>query len=76
MWFVLGYYILHIGTILLLYKIGKQRSAFGISLDYQVCLLIAAFSRCIWFTDTQLPTLWIAIIEIVVAVALHSYLVY
>ena len=52
MWFVIGYYLMHIGSILLLYKINKQRSAYGVSLDSQIALLIAALSRCIWFSDT------------------------
>ena len=52
MWFVIGYYLMHIGSILLLYKINKQKSAYGVSLDSQIALLIAALSRCIWFSDT------------------------
>ena len=51
-WFVIGYYIMHAGSVLLLYKINKQRSAYGVSLDSQIALLIAALSRCIWFSDT------------------------
>ena len=76
MWFVVGYYIFHCASILLIYKIKKQRSAYGISLDSQIALLIAALSRCVWFSDTQLPTMNIAILELAIAVCLHSFIVY
>ena len=76
LYFVLGYYILHIGNGLLLYKIRRQKSAYGVSLDSQIALLIATLSRCVWFTDTQLPSMWMAWVEITIAICLHTYIVY
>ena len=52
MLFVSSYYILHRASILLVLKIRKQKSVYGVSLDYQIALLIATLSRCVWFTDT------------------------
>ena len=74
--FVFGYYILHIGSGLLLYKIQKQKSAYGISLDSQIALLIATLSRVVWFNDTQLPSMWLAWVEIIMAVGIHATIVY
>ena len=74
--FVFGYYILHVGSGLLLYKIQKQKSAYGISLDSQIALLLATLSRCVWFNDTQLPSMWLAWVEIVLAVCIHGTIVY
>ena len=76
LYFILGYYVLHIGSGLLLYKINKQRSAYGVSLDSQIALLIATLSRVVWFNDTQLPSMWLAWIEIALAVGIHSTIVY
>ena len=74
--FIFGYYILHLGSCLLLYKIRRQKSAYGVSLDSQIALLIATLSRCVWFTDTQLPSMWMAWVEISIAICLHAYIVY
>ena len=76
LYFVIGYYILHIGSGLLLYKIQKQKSAYGISLDSQIALLIATLSRVVWFNDTQLPSMWLAWVEIIMAVGIHATIVY
>ena len=75
-WFVIGYFIAQLGNVLLLVKINKQKSVYGVSMDSQITLLIATLSRCIWFSDTKLPTMWIAICEITIAVCLHLYIVY
>jgi hypothetical protein len=49
---------------------------YGISIDTQICLLISVFARIFWMTDTLLIKLNVAVLEIVLAVVLHSYLVY
>jgi ER lumen protein retaining receptor len=74
--FTLGYFIEHIGNAIMIYKLHKQRSMYGISIDTQICLLISAIARVLWMTDTQLIRLNLAVLEIVLAVLLHSYLVY
>ena len=74
--FVLGYWIALVGNLLLVFKINTQKSVYGVSIDSQISLLAATLARCIWFTDTKLPTMWIAWIEIVVAVCLHLFIVF
>ncbi len=51
-WFVAGYFLEDIGCCLLIYKINKQKSIYGISIDSQICLLAATLSRVCFFTDT------------------------
>ena len=74
--FTLGYYVEHIGSAIMIYKLHKQRSMYGISVDTQLCLLISTYARIFWITDTQLIKLNLAVLEIVLSVLLHSYLVY
>ena len=75
-WFIFGYYLEHIASAILIYKIHKQRSVYGVSIDSQVCLLFATLARCIWFSDTQLNSLTLAYVELALAIGLHSYIVY
>ena len=72
----MGYYVEHIGNLLLIYKLHKQKSIYGVSIESQICLLIATLARCIWFGDTRLPTMYLAWTELVLAVLLHTYIVY
>ena len=74
--FIFSNYLVHVGSCILLYKINKQKSAYGISLDSQIALLIATLSRCMWFNDTQLPSMWMAWAEIALAIVLHSVIVF
>ena len=46
------------------------------SIDSQISLLLATLARCIWFSDTKLPTMWVAQGEIAIAVCLHLFIVY
>ena len=75
-WFVMGYYIEHIGNALLIYKLHKQKTIYGVSIESQICLLIATISRAVWFNDTRLPTMRIAWIELTLAILMHAYIVY
>ena len=49
---------------------------YGVSIDSQICLLVATLSRLVWFSDTQLGKLNLAYMELALAVMLHSYIVY
>ena len=60
----------------MIYKLQKQKSMYGISIDTQICLLASTFARVFWMMDTQLTKLWISVIEIAVAVILHAYIVF
>lgn len=73
-WFVMGYFIEHIGSMLLVWKLHKQKSIYGISINAQVCLFLATLARCVWFTDTKLPTMISAKFELGLALALHAYI--
>ena len=75
-WFVMSYYIAQAANVLLLVKITKQKNVFGVSIDSQIALLIATFARTVWFSDTKLPTMYSAYAEIIIAICLHSYIVY
>ena len=73
--FVIGYYITHVGNVLLLFKINKQRSIYGVSVDAQVMLLLATLARIVWIGDTKLLTLTASYVEIALALGLHTALV-
>ena len=73
--FVIGYMIEHIGNILLIWKLQKTKKIFGVSIDSQICLLVATLGRCVWFTDTKLPTMNIAWAELISAIVLHAIII-
>ncbi len=75
-WFVMGYSIEHVGNMLLILKLHKQKSIYGVSIQSQICLMVATIFRCCWFSDSRLPTLQIAFVEILVALLLHIYILY
>jgi len=52
--FVLGYYIFLASNCVLIYKITKQKSIYGLSVDTQLCFLFSVLSRCCWTLDTRL----------------------
>ena len=52
--FVLSYLIQLLASGILLYKIWSVRSVYGLSLDTQVCLLLATISRCVWTLNTRI----------------------
>ena len=74
--FTLGYLIEHIGNVIMIYKLLKQKSMYGISIDTQICLLAATLARIFWMYDTQLVKLYLAYFEIILALSLHSYIIY
>ena len=75
-WFILSCILAQVANMILIYKIRKQKSVYGVSIDSQISLLFATLARCAWFSDTRLPTMWVAIFEIGLAVVLHSYIVF
>ena len=66
----------HLGNGIMIYKLNKQKSMYGISIDTQICLLASTLARVVWMRDTQLTRLWISIIECYSAAAMHIYIVY
>ena len=71
-----GYIFEHIGNGVMIYKLLKQKSMYGISIDTQICLLASTLARLIWMNDTQLIKLWVSVFEITAAVILHAYIIY
>ena len=51
-WFVFSYFLDDLACCMLIYKINKQKSIYGISIDTQICLLVAVLARVCFFTDT------------------------
>lgn len=74
--FVLGYWIHFMASCLLLYKIFKQKSVYGLSIDTQIAFLMAAVGRCIWTMDTRLVDTVFAYIELVFSTIIAGALVY
>ena len=52
--FILGYYVQLIASCLLLYKIYKHKSIYGLSVDTQAAYLLGVASRCVWVFETRL----------------------
>jgi len=50
--FVFGYIFEHIGNAIMIYKLRKQKSMYGISIDTQICLLASTLARVLWMNDT------------------------
>ena len=71
-----GYLVEHIGNAIMIYKLHKQKTMYGVSIDTQICLMFAAIARVLWMWDTQLTKLTISIIEIIMALGMHAYIIY
>lgn len=72
--FILGYYVHLAASCLLLYKIRKTSSIYGLSWDTQVAYLMATFSRCIWVLDTRLVETWFAYLELLASTVMSVIL--
>ena len=46
--FVAGYIAEHIGNATMIYKLQKQKSMYGISIDTQICLFLSTVARIFW----------------------------
>ena len=63
--FTLGYFFQLIATLILILKIQKQKSTFGLCLDTQYLFLLGSISRCFWLHQTRLINIPFALIELV-----------
>lgn len=52
--FVLSYLIQLSASGILLHRINKVKSIYGLSFDSQICLLLATLSRCVWTLKTRI----------------------
>eukprot|EP00397_Hematodinium_sp_SG-2012_P012296 GEMP01012462.1.p1 GENE.GEMP01012462.1~~GEMP01012462.1.p1 ORF type:complete len:221 (+),score=35.83 GEMP01012462.1:257-919(+) len=74
--FVIGYYIHCIAAFVLIYKIHKQRSIYGLSIDTQIAFFLAALSRCCWTLDTRLVETSFSYLELAASVGASGYILY
>ena len=74
--FTFGYFMEHVATATLIYKIHKTSSMYGVAADMQYCLLAATMARVFWVMDTKLIDLPLAWVEILCALVMHVYISY
>ena len=74
--FVGGYIVEQIANGIMIYKLHKQKTMYGVSIDMQICLMFSTIARVFWMWDTQLTRLTISMIEICLAVVLHAYILF
>jgi len=65
--FILGYYVHFVGSCLLLYKIWKHKSIYGLSVDTQAAYFLAVIARCIWVMETRLVETKFAYLELMLS---------
>jgi len=74
--FILGYYVHFAASCLLLYKIWKHKSIYGLSIDTQASYLIAVIGRCVWSMETRLVETVMAYFELGLSTVVASVLCY
>ena len=62
--FIIGYLFQLIATSLLIFKMLKQKSIYGLCWDTQLIFLLGSISRCAWLEDTRLKFLPFAYLEL------------
>eukprot|EP00931_Biecheleriopsis_adriatica_P038101 TRINITY_DN21851_c0_g1_i1.p1 TRINITY_DN21851_c0_g1~~TRINITY_DN21851_c0_g1_i1.p1 ORF type:complete len:237 (+),score=28.49 TRINITY_DN21851_c0_g1_i1:55-711(+) len=67
--FLLGYLVQFAASCILLYKIWKGRSIYGLSLDTQAAYLLAVISRCVWSMGTRLVDSKLMYLELMASTA-------
>eukprot|EP01056_Protomagalhaensia_sp_Gyna25_P002543 Protomagalhaensia_sp_Gyna_25__2542@NODE_2437_length_1086_cov_639_553964_g1889_i2_p1_GENE_NODE_2437_length_1086_cov_639_553964_g1889_i2NODE_2437_length_1086_cov_639_553964_g1889_i2_p1_ORF_typecomplete_len219_score20_47ER_lumen_recept/PF00810_18/2_2e21ER_lumen_recept/PF00810_18/1e04_NODE_2437_length_1086_cov_639_553964_g1889_i249705 len=67
-WFIGGYITQLIGSSLLLTRIAKRQSIYGLAVDTQICYLLSTLARCWWSFDTRLVETQVAYWELVCSV--------
>jgi len=67
--FLIGYLVQFSASCLLLWKIWKYKSIYGLSVDTQVSYLLASISRCIWSMETRLVETKVAYLELCLSTA-------
>jgi ER lumen protein retaining receptor len=74
--FSIGYICQNIGSGIMIYKIKKQHSIYGVSIDTQICLLLASLSRILWFGETKLTSIPLAWLDLLLSILMTSYIVF
>lgn len=68
--FLVGYFVHFCASCLLLYKIWKHKSIYGLSVDTQVSYLLAVVARCVWSMETRLVETKFAYFELICSTAI------
>mmetsp|Transcript_34626 Transcript_34626/g.60882 ORF Transcript_34626/g.60882 Transcript_34626/m.60882 type:complete len:221 (-) Transcript_34626:1543-2205(-) len=74
--FTLGNLFQLLANCILLYKLYKSTSIFGLSIDSQFIFLIALVARCIWIYDTRLISFPLAYFELMGNVLISGVICY
>jgi|EP00927_Polykrikos_kofoidii_P075371 ER lumen protein retaining receptor len=70
--FILGYYVQVAASCLLVFKIHKQRSIYGLSVDTQLCYLLSIVVRWVWVMETRLVETKLAYLELILSTVAAS----
>lgn len=62
--FITGYLVQLAGSILLLNKIWRRKSIYGLSTDTQICFLVCTLCRVVWSRKTALVVTYVAHAEL------------
>lgn len=68
--FLVGYFVHFAASCLLIYKIVKSKSIYGLSIDTQFAYLLAVLARCVWSLETRLVETKFAYLELFASVAI------
>jgi len=74
--FIVGCYVQLAASSILLWKIYKQRSIYGLSIDTQIGFFIAVLVRSIWVMETRLVQTFFAYIELFFSLMVATSLMY
>lgn len=62
--FLVGYLVHFAASCLLMYKIWKHKSIYGLSVDTQAAYFLAVVARCVWSLETRLVETKFAYVEL------------
>ena len=74
--FVCGYLGQLFANLILLVKIRKTKSVYGLCEDTQQVFWLSTVSRVIWMYDTRLTSMYLASFEVFTNIVLMTYIVY
>ncbi|KAH0480253.1 MAG: hypothetical protein KVP17_001028 [Porospora cf. gigantea B] len=74
--FIGGYLLQSASSLLLLVKLDRTKSTYGLSCTTQLCFLFATLSRCVWELDTRLMDTHICFLELYSSILIQTYVVF
>lgn len=70
--FLVGYFVQFAASCILLYKIWKHKSIYGLSIDTQASYMLAVIARCVWSMETRLVETKFAYLELILSTAVAA----